>query len=130
MSGRIDQKVLVEDDLISLGIYSESKKGQYFISEITCYYDRHINCLEIEYTDTQTEKIVRSAHTGSDSKYFVFYSAIKNKDKKAVLKINQDDCINYVKVSYTTFITSLTFKTHRGKSLNVLLNVDGESKYE
>jgi hypothetical protein len=68
--GKVDKRIFINDDLISLNIYDSLQNNEYYISEIVCYYDKYINCLEVEYTNLSDNSTLRSSHVGSLSKYY------------------------------------------------------------
>ena len=67
--GIINQNSIVEDDLKQLKIFDEVRKKEYYISEITCYFNKFVNSLEIEYTNKITKKKVSVKHAGKISKF-------------------------------------------------------------
>jgi hypothetical protein len=72
--GKIDPYTTILDDLEFLRISQSVKDGEIYISEITCYFDKFINCLEIEYTNRRTEEKYKANHTGTESNtLFLFF---------------------------------------------------------
>jgi len=70
--GKIDCYTVIEDDLYKLNIFQLVKKGEIFLSEIVIYYDKHINSIDVEYTNRKTGEKYKSAHCGTLSKkYFI-----------------------------------------------------------
>lgn len=62
--GKIDAYTTVNNDLENLNIF----KKPFYISEITVYYDKFINYIEVEYTHAMTGEKLKSVHSGTESK--------------------------------------------------------------
>lgn len=65
--GYINPKAKIEDELRNLSIIDNVRNKEYFISEVTCYYARYINYIEIEYTSKLTGNKLRYLHLGKES---------------------------------------------------------------
>ena len=46
----------------------EIKVGAIFLSSIVIYYDKFINCIEVEYTKIETGEKLKYVHCGLESK--------------------------------------------------------------
>jgi hypothetical protein len=66
--GRVDAYTTLEDNLQKFNLLQLAKDGEVYISDISVYYDKFINAIEIEYTNKKTGDKVKSTHVGSESK--------------------------------------------------------------
>lgn len=66
--GFLNPNSKVEDQISCLAILNEVRRREYFISEITCYYSKYLNYLEVEYTSKLGGKKLRYVNLGKDSK--------------------------------------------------------------
>jgi len=70
--GVLFKNTSIRDDLINLNIFESVKRGDIYISEIICYYDKYINSIEIEYTDKYNSDKWRSVHSGLERNYNLY----------------------------------------------------------
>lgn len=62
----------LENDFIKLVNKLNKEVGYYHISFLTVYYDKYINCIEIEYSNSSGTEKIKFAHTGRDGKIYNF----------------------------------------------------------
>lgn len=60
----------LENDFIKLVNKLNKEVGYYHISFLTVYYDKYINCIEIEYSNSSGTEKIKFAHTGRDGKIY------------------------------------------------------------
>jgi len=120
--GKISPNTSIEDEIMKLNIMNEIKLGTIYLSSVLIYYDKYINCFEVEYTKKENGEKLKYTHVGIETK--------KNKDKKASIVLEKDDFINFMRLTYGTTINSILLKTFKGKSLSCMSYYEGEFKAE
>ena len=76
--GTIDANTFVIDDLTKMKLLNDIQSNDpWYISEIAVYFDKMINCVEVEYTNRKSLVKVKSCHMGNESKeiyvYYVYF---------------------------------------------------------